>query len=203
MSISTSEQVNEIFAALSKAQAVMQTAKRTSENPFFKSKYAELSEIWDVAREPLTTNGLSVMQGAECDDIGVVVTCRICHNSGQWAESSLRMKPTKNDPQGVGSAITYARRYLLSAMVGVSIEDDDGNEASQPPQKKESATANLITEIQKLQQSRLLDEKQNAWIEKELSSGMTKERAEKVIEKLKALPVKLVYGEPKHPPDGE
>jgi hypothetical protein len=97
-------------------------------------------------------------------------------------------------------ALTKCASYIG---VGLGVWMNEKLDAQQQQQKKESATTNLITEIQKLQNSRLLDEKQNTWIEKELRSGMTKERSEKVIEKLKALPVKLIAGEPKHPHDGE
>lgn len=125
-----SEQINEIAAALSKAQAVIAGAAKDSENPFFKSKYADLASVWDACRKPLTDNGLSVAQTAAADDGHVGVTTILMHASGQWIADRLVMKPTKDDPQGIGSCITYARRYALAAMVGVAPEDDDGNAAS-------------------------------------------------------------------------
>ena len=128
-----SEQINELSAALAKAQGQIQGAKKTSDNPFFKSKYADLSEVWDVCRKPLSDNGLSIVQMPEVTDTGeIVLFTQICHSSGQWIRGKYPIRPTKQDPQGYGSAITYARRYSLAPAVGVAQEDDDGNAASQP-----------------------------------------------------------------------
>lgn len=128
-----SEQINEIAAALSKAQAVIAGAVKDKTNPHFKSDYADLASVWDACRIPLTNHGLSVAQTAATDDGRVNVTTILMHVSGQWIRDTLAMKPTKDDPQGVGSCITYARRYALAAMVGVAPEDDDGNAASAKP----------------------------------------------------------------------
>lgn len=125
-----SEQINEIAAALSKAQAVIAGAVKDSVNPHFKSAYADLASVWEACRKPLTDHGLSVAQTAATEDGRVGVTTLLMHASGQWISDTLVMKPTKDDPQGVGSCITYARRYALAAMVGVAPEDDDGNAAS-------------------------------------------------------------------------
>lgn len=128
-----SESINEIAAALSKAQAVIAGAVKDKTNPHFKSDYADLASVWDACRIPLTNHGLSVAQTAATDDGRVNVTTILMHVSGQWIRDTLAMKPTKDDPQGVGSCITYARRYALAAMVGVAPEDDDGNAASAKP----------------------------------------------------------------------
>jgi hypothetical protein len=128
-----SEQINEIAAALAKAQGQIEGAKKDSTNPHFKSSYADLSSVWDACRKALTTNGLSVVQGAESEDGRVGITTVLLHVSGQWMKSTLFMRPAKDDPQGVGSCLTYARRYALSAMVGVAPEDDDANAASAKP----------------------------------------------------------------------
>lgn len=131
MNVKTSEQINELAAALSKAQGAMHAASKDSTNPHFKSKYADLASVWDVCRKPLTDNGLSVVQLPEATEHGLVIATRLMHASGQWMQADLLLNPTKNDPQGVGSAITYGRRYGLCAMVGiVADEDDDGNGAS-------------------------------------------------------------------------
>lgn len=126
-----SEAINEIAAALSKAQAVIEAAVKGKTNPHFKNDYADLSSVWDACRKPLTDNGLSVAQTAATDEGRVGVTTLLMHSSGQWISDTLVMKPTKDDPQGVGSCITYARRYALAAMVGVAPADDDGNAASE------------------------------------------------------------------------
>ena len=128
-----SEQINELAAALAKAQGQIEGAKKDSINPHFKNRYADLSSVWDACREALTTNGLSVVQSAENCEAGYGVTTMLLHTSGQWMRGTLYLKPTKDDPQGAGSALTYARRYALSAMIGIAPEDDDANAASQKP----------------------------------------------------------------------
>jgi hypothetical protein len=125
-----SPEIHELAAALAKAQAVIAGAEKVGFNPHFKSKYADLASVWDACRKPLTDHGLSVVQSAAAAEGQVLVTTMLLHQSGQWIADTLAMRPTKDDPQGVGSCITYARRYALAAMVGVAPEDDDGNAAS-------------------------------------------------------------------------
>lgn len=127
----TSEQINELASALSKAQAKIIGALKDAANPFFKSKYADLSSVWDAVREPLTANGLAVIQttSALSDGSAVIVTTMLAHSSGQWVRDSLVLQPTKRDPQGIGSAITYGRRYALAAITGCPQIDDDGEAA--------------------------------------------------------------------------
>jgi hypothetical protein len=129
----TSESIGKLAEALAKAQGAIEGAKKDSANPFFKSKYADLASVWDACRKALSENALSVVQTT--DSIGdlsdlVIVNTRLCHSSGEWIEGRLIMKPVKADPQGIGSCLTYARRYALSAMVGIAPEDDDGNAAT-------------------------------------------------------------------------
>ena len=122
--------INELAAALAKAQAEIQNAKKDSENPFFKSKYADLSAVWDACRGPLTKNGLSIVQIPYGHDGKYFLNTILMHSSGQFLSGILPVVPIKGDPQALGSALTYMRRYALSAMVGNAPEDDDGNEAS-------------------------------------------------------------------------
>jgi hypothetical protein len=125
------EQLNELAKALALAQGEIEGAKKGSTNPAFKSKYADLSEVWDACREPLGKHGLSVAQlPAASDDGKLHLKTRLLHTSGQWLESEIVMPLSKQDPQGYGSALTYARRYGLAAMVGIVQEDDDGNAAT-------------------------------------------------------------------------
>jgi hypothetical protein len=134
----TSEQINELAAALAKAQGQIQGAVKDSTNPAFKSRYADLASVWDACRMALSANGLAVVQGPALADRGVSVTTRLLHSSGQWAESTLILPMDKATAQGAGSAITYARRYALAAMVGVAPDDDDdGNAASQQPAQQQ------------------------------------------------------------------
>lgn len=122
-----SEQINEIGAALAKAQGAIENATKDKANPFFKSTYADLAGIWDACRAALSSNGLSVVQTPEQSEKGVLVSTMLLHSSGQWISGSYLMPVSKFDAQSIGSAITYARRYALAAMVGVAPEDDDGS----------------------------------------------------------------------------
>lgn len=129
-----SEAVNELTTALAKAQAVMTGAKKDAENPHFRSKYADLASVWEACRDALTKNGLSVVQSPRLVGVGesgwlVEVETTLFHASGQFLSDTLAVPVTKVDAQGVGSALTYARRYSLSAFVGVAPEDDDANAA--------------------------------------------------------------------------
>jgi hypothetical protein len=127
-----SKDIAELSRALCKAQGAMQGAVKDSDNPFFKSKYADLSAVWEDIREPFAENGLSVIQ-MPTDGVGsVTLITQITHTSGQWIRSKLTMIPMKQDPQSIGGCITYARRYALAAMAGVYQIDDDGNTASIP-----------------------------------------------------------------------
>jgi hypothetical protein len=125
----TSESISDLAAALCKAQTVMGGALKDSANPFFKSKYADLESVWSACRQALTSNGLSVVQGTDGTDVSVGVSTRLIHTSGQWIESTVWMTPKDGSPQAVGSAITYARRYGLAAMVGIYQTDDDAESA--------------------------------------------------------------------------
>lgn len=135
-----SEQINELAAALAKAQGQIEGAKKSSSNPFFKSKYADLAECWNTCREALTANEISVIQmPEEINENGRLnITTMLAHSSGQYISSTLTMTVTKLDPQAIGSAITYGRRYALAAMVGLAQEDDDGEKAMARPKDKKS-----------------------------------------------------------------
>lgn len=126
-----SETIDQLATALAIAQGQIQPAVKDADNPFFKSKYADLSAIWEACREPLSKNGLSISQFIENEGEFIHVTTMLLHKSGQWLSSSLSLKPTKTDAQGAGSAATYGRRYGLAAIVGIVADaDDDGNAAS-------------------------------------------------------------------------
>jgi hypothetical protein len=123
--------IKDLAASLASAQAELCHAKKDSDNPYFKSKYADLSSIIEAMRLPLSKNGLSYTQIAEYENDLVGVTTILMHKSGQWIKGTLKLRPVKTDPQSCGSAITYARRYSLQSIVGLSAEeDDDGNKAS-------------------------------------------------------------------------
>lgn len=125
-----SETIAKLAEALAKAQGAIKNAVKDSANPYFKSKYADLASVWDACRKELSDNGLSVVQVPAMRDGKVCVTTILMHASGEWIDGELELTPVKDDPQGAGSAITYARRYALSGFAGIAPEDDDGNAAS-------------------------------------------------------------------------
>jgi hypothetical protein len=124
-----SDTIQELAAALAKAQGEMGTAKKGNENPHFRSKYADLASVWDACRAALTKHNLSVIQSPRMDGNAVQVQTMLLHASGQWVADTLTVPVGKQDAQGVGSAITYARRYALAAFVSVAPDDDDGGAA--------------------------------------------------------------------------
>lgn len=126
-----SENINELATALSRAQGKIIPAIKDSSNPFFKSKYADLTSVWNSCRTPLADNNLSVIQTMDSLDGHLVLITTLAHSSGQWMRSIIPLNPVKNDPQSMGSIISYMRRYSLAAICGVTTdEDDDGNAAS-------------------------------------------------------------------------
>jgi hypothetical protein len=132
--MNTSESINNLAAALVAMQGETEHANYDKTNPHFRSKYASLAEVIDVIKGPLAKHGLSVLAlPGYYSDIGYVLTTRLIHASGEWIETDMRLNPTKDDPQGLGSAITYMRRYTLPGIgLYASEEDDDGNAASRP-----------------------------------------------------------------------
>lgn len=131
-----SDSIINLAKALCQTQATVEAVKKDANNPFFKSKYADLASIWHAIREALTSNGLSVLQEPSTEGNKVRITTTLIHTSGEYVRSLLEVPALKVDPQGIGSAITYARRYALGAIVGIAPEDDDGNAASGGGDKK-------------------------------------------------------------------
>lgn len=134
----TSEAINELAAALAKAQGAMTAASLDKVNPHFKSKYSSLAAIWDAIRIPLTANGLSVIQSISNCDAGIEITTKMLHASGQWIESRLCMPISQNTVQAIGSAITYGKRYALVAMAGIASDEDDDGETATPTQRQQA-----------------------------------------------------------------
>ena len=124
-----SESIKNLAIALSKFQGDVTNPTNTKENPFFKSNYAPLEAVINTVKPILAKHGLSVIQMPVVEDEKVGVITVLMHDSGEYVETeSLVLKTDKNTAQGAGSAITYARRYALSAVLGIaSEEDDDGN----------------------------------------------------------------------------
>jgi ERF superfamily len=124
---------NELAAALAKAQGMMRAASKDSTNPHFKSKFADLASVWEAIREPLSTNGLAVVQLPSTEpNGGATITTVLLHTSGQSLSAKLTMPVAQATPQGFGSALTYCRRYALCAVVGVVADEDDDANAAMP-----------------------------------------------------------------------
>lgn len=122
--------IGKLAEALAKCQAALPTAKKDGKNPHFRSNYSTLGSVWDAIREPLSKNGLSIVQLNTPSEPGTVtVKTVLMHTSGEWIAGELTIPATKPDPQAYGSALTYTRRYALMAMLGVCGEDDDGEGA--------------------------------------------------------------------------
>ena len=124
-----SDNIGELAAALAKAQGEVGTVTKDSANPFFKSNYASLAAVWEATRPILSKHQLSVVQMPSHDEAGYYVETQLMHSSGQWIRSRTYMKPVKDDPQGIGSLISYARRYALQAVTMICPDDDDGEVA--------------------------------------------------------------------------
>ena len=133
-----SESIGKLAAALAAFQAEVKDPARDGQNPHFRSKYVQIDGLLAAVRPMLAKNGLSVIQSTGGNGQDISVTTEILHTSGEWIRTdALVLKAVKADPQGAGSAVTYGRRYSLSAALGVAWDDDDdGNAASSAPAKK-------------------------------------------------------------------
>jgi hypothetical protein len=137
-----------IAAALVKAQRAFGPALKDKNNPAFRSKYADLGACIDAVQDALNSNGIALLQQTREDATGVTVETVLLHESGEsWASGPLHVPAAKQDPQGYGSALTYARRYSLMAACGIAPEDDDGNAASKPQPTKTAANTDPAAEI--------------------------------------------------------
>lgn len=124
-----SDSIAAISAAMAKAQHDVENASKNAKNPHFKSKYADLAELLNTVRPVFSSHGLAIVQMPSFDNGIASVETLISHSSGEWISSICHAPVSKQDAQGVGSAITYLRRYSLAAMCGISQEDDDANSA--------------------------------------------------------------------------
>lgn len=128
-----SESIKEIAAALPKAQAAITAAMKDATNPHFRSKYADLASVIEAVKPGLNAHGISFLQPVTFAEQGVCVETILLHTSGEWVSETLVIPVSKQDAQGVGSAISYGRRYGLQSLCGVPAEDDDGNAAAAAP----------------------------------------------------------------------
>jgi ERF superfamily protein len=153
-----SEHINDIMAALAKAQGQMEAAIKDSSNPHFKSKYADLASVWEACRDPLSKNGLGVVQTLDFVGEKQVLITTLGHTSGQWIKSIIALPIQKNGPHELGSCLTYCRRYALAAMVGVYQDDDDANIAQKSYERPKKEFVQPIIEP-KIEERTVIDEK--------------------------------------------
>lgn len=156
-----SEQLNELASALALAQGEIENASKASQNPHFKSKYADLAEVLNTVRPVFAKHGLSISQFPSFADGVVSVETILLHKSGQWMSGTISAPISKLDAQNVGSATTYCRRYSLAAVAGIAQEDDDANAAvgHAPRQQRqpEPARTDWVELIANIAQAKTLD----------------------------------------------
>lgn len=141
----SSESIDKLAEALSAAQAEFASVQLNKSNPHFKSKYADLSAIREATKDPLSKHGIALLQSPSWVDGRVSITTKLLHKSGQWIEGELSIKPERGDtPQAIGSAITYGRRYGLSAMLGIVADEDDDAEGSMKPRPQPAPQARPV-----------------------------------------------------------
>jgi hypothetical protein len=129
--------MNELAKALVKAQAAMSHAAKDSKNPHFKSAYSSLASVIDAVRPALSSNGLAFVQRMHDSQGGVAVETVLIHESGeQYGCGVLFIPASKQDAQGFGSALSYAKRYSLQSALGIASADDDGEAAVKTPPKQ-------------------------------------------------------------------
>jgi hypothetical protein len=139
----TSEKIDLIAPAVLAAQKEINNASKDAKNPHYKSSYASLGSVIEAVKDPLNKHGICVMQSLSDGSEGLYLTTRLLHQSGQWIEDVAFTPLPKLDPQGVGSACTYLRRYSLAALLCITQEDDDGN-AAIPPTPFRFATVSKV-----------------------------------------------------------
>lgn len=148
----TSESIKQLSAALLKAQRSIKFAAKDAKNPHFKSTYADLPAVIDAIKPALNDAGIVFLQTFSPSETGfIAVTTRLMHETGEWIEDTATVPLPKSDPQGYGSAATYARRYSLAAITGLYQDDDDGNAASNAkPAQIAKVTAKQAADLQAL-----------------------------------------------------
>lgn len=167
--------------ALSKAQGTMSGAKKDSANPFFKSKYADLASVWEACREALSKNEIAVFQKTGFVDGMFGVITKLQHSSGEFEDGFFPVAvPVTAKAQEMGSAITYARRYALAAMVGVAPEDDDGNAAQSSKEGPKQFTRDDTDQV-----TGLVNAAQNCKTTEELSKIIDHKKTKECLDRWK------------------
>lgn len=186
-----------IFAALAAAQMQMGKALKDSSNPAFKSKYADLASVMDACMAALNGNGIAVFQPTVDDEGGRYVKTILAHVSGETLECRVPLIVQKNDMQGYGSAVTYARRYGLMSMAGIAPEDDDGNAAAkaaprgelvEPPRKANINADQFIALTDELERTAADEAKLAQWLGAKSLEELTTDQWARAMDALKKKP---------------
>jgi len=192
---SYSEDIKDIIGALSKAQGVMKPAVFNKQNPHFKSKYADFSSCMDACRGPLSENGLAIIQYCETIDGKLHLITMLAHTSGQWLKSEFPLITMKMDSQGLGSAMTYAKRYTLCGLIGVVadedvINDDDGEKSvGRGNKKNEAKKEESVSEIKFISAQQVLSLKTlEVKLDQDLKDKLNKWLKEKNCESIDSIP---------------
>jgi len=217
LTIKTSAQINEIVSALAKAQGEMKPAVFNRVNPHFRNRYADFTSCMEAVREPLSKNGLAISQMPSTTHDGkFVLVTLLAHGSGQWMAGEFPLISVKQDSQGIGSAMTYAKRYSLCGMLGivadeeVDADDDDGEAAAgrghqaKAPQAQQQAPAAPAQKVGKAEVVALtnliqnLDEESNKsfleWINKNFNAKSIHDIPQSCFEKcMVSLNTKIKY----------
>ncbi len=135
--------------AIALSQLHVENALKSGTNPHFKSKYADLAEILNTVRPAFSANGIAIVQTPTFESGVASVETMLCHESGEFISSVCSSPVSKQDAQGIGSAITYLRRYSLAAMCGIAQEDDDGQHAVQEPQTQRQAPSRKLSNAER------------------------------------------------------
>jgi len=146
----TPQSLGKLATALAKAQGEMNNAKKDKKNPFFKSQYADLASVFEACRLAFYENDISVTQTMRVEGERMILVTRLMHASGEYIDSEMLL-PNQLEPQKMGSAITYYRRYSLMAIAGVAADDDDGNEANKQAKMHAHTTAKEQSEANRLE----------------------------------------------------
>jgi len=178
-----SEQIGELITALIGFHKEVGKIIKNAKNPFFKSSYGDLNSYLAEIKEPLVNNGLAVIQLPTTNGLTTILS----HTSGQFISESMTMQPSKNDPQGQGSALTYMRRYSLASVLNLNAEDDDGNEATRSSTKAKEKIIDRTDWTAEAKKHETVD-KLGIWFkgltndEQKLASGVVKERKQELID---------------------
>jgi hypothetical protein len=168
-----SDSIKNLAVALNKAQSEMGGAHKGADNPFFKTKYADLSSVVQAVKSPFSNNGLSYTQFPIESNGRIGVETILMHESGEYISNEFTVNLTKQDAQGAGSAITYCRRYALQAIAGIPSEDDDGNAAS--PQGDHNSQPQNQNDDGKEWYKDHLFEQHTQYMREQLSAGVSPE----------------------------